>query len=454
MANTNLSIEPILTACREAEVRLVRFLYCDNGGVIRGKTSGMESLGSRLGDGIGLTVAMMAMNSLDQLQPVEGMGPVGEIRLISDLASFTLLPYVPHSASLYCDMLTGSHAPWGACPRSFLKRVRERAAQQGLHLQAAFEAEFSLATPLPEGGYAPFDRTLCFSSIAMTQAARFINDLVVALEVQGLTVEQYYPELAHGQHEISIRHSEALRAADNHLSLRETIRGVAANHGLVASLAPKPWPDAAGNGAHIHFSLRDAREQNIFFDAATPDNLSERGRQFLAGVLAHLPALVALTCPSVNSYRRLQPQRWSSAFAVYGHDNREAALRIASPFWSDAAGTVNLEMKAADSSCNPYLALGGLLTAGLDGIDRRLDPGLATEVDPATLSEAERENAGIKRLPSSLDEALNALENDTLLMDALGPLLARSYLAVRRSEAEVYRAQDVAFEIDNHFFKY
>jgi glutamine synthetase len=446
--------DQILQRCQEFGVRLARFLYCDNGGVIRGKTTAMRGLTSRLADGIGLTVAMMAMNSLDQLQAVEGMGPVGEIRLVPDLESFAVLPYAPHSAAFACDMIAGDRRPWGACPRSFLKRMRERAAAQGLSLQAAFEAEFSLAKRGDAGDYAPFDSTLCFSSIAMTQAAGFVDDLVAALEAQGMTVEQYYPELAHGQHELSISHSEALRAADNQVKLRETIRGVAWSHGLYASLAPKPWPEAAGNGAHIHFSLWAGDGKSLFYDPAAPDSFSERGRQFLAGVLSHLPALVALTCPSVNSYRRLQPQCWSSAFAVYGHDNREAALRIASPFWSNAAGTVNLELKAVDASCNPYLALGGLLAAGLDGIERRLDPGEPTEVDPASLSDAERRERGITRLPASLDAALDALEADPLLIDALGPTLARSYLKVRRSEADTYRDRDEEFEIAGHFYKY
>ena len=295
-----MAVDTIVERSREAGVRLVRFLYCDNGGTIRGKTTALSGLADRLSDGIGLTVAMMAMNSLDQLQSVEGMGAVGEIRLVPDSDSFVLLPYAPGSAALMCDMITGERQPWAGCPRSFLKRMRERAAKQGLHLHASLEAEFSLATRNEHGNYAPFDRTLCFSSIAMQQANQFATELVGALEAQGLTVEQYYPELGHGQHEISIRHDEVLRAADNHLWLRETIRGVAAGQGLYASLAPKPFPDQAGNGAHIHFSLWDENERNLFYDASASDGLSGVGRQFMAGVLAHLPALVALTCPSVN----------------------------------------------------------------------------------------------------------------------------------------------------------
>lgn len=446
--------EEILRQCQAADVRLVRFLYCDNGATIRGKTSALGGLPGRLVDGIGLTVAMMAMNALDQLQPVAGMGPVGEIRLVPDPASFAVLPYAPGSAAMSCDMITADREPWGACPRSFLRRMAGRLAAQGWRLRASFEAEFTLARRGEGGAYAPFDETLCFSSIAMAQAAPFVSELVAALEAQGLAVEQYYPELGHGQHEISIRHDEALRAADNHVKLRETIRGVAARHGLLASLAPKPFADQAGNGAHIHFSLWDADGRNLFYDRSAPDGLAQLGRQFMAGVLAHLPALVALTCPSVNSYRRLQPQTWSSAYTAWGHDNREAALRVASPFWSDVEGTTNLELKAADSSCNPYIALGGLIAAGLDGVERGLDPGAPTEVDPATLGDEERAARGLRRLPASLGQTLDQLEADAVLTEAMGELLARSYLAVRRSEARAFAGADEAFELRHHFYKY
>lgn len=444
----------ILQTCADSGVRLVRFLYCDNGGTIRGKTSALRGLANRLDDGIGLTVAMMAMNGFDVLQPVAGMGAAGEIRLVPDLDSFALLPYVASQAALSCDMLTHDRSPWGGCPRSFLKHMRARAAARGWSLQASFEAEFVLALRQPDGGYAPADAALCFSSTAMTESAAFANDLVAALEGQGIVVEQYYPEYGHGQHEITIRHSEVLQAADNQIKLRETIRSVAYHHELVAALAPKPFVGAVGNGAHIHFSLWDEQGRNVFYDDAAPDGLALLGRQFMAGVLHHLPALCALSCPSVNSYQRLQPSSWSSAFAIYGHDNREAALRIASPFWSDIAGSTNVELKVCDSSCNPYLALGALLACGLDGIERELDPGEPTEVDPATLSPAEREQRGIVSLPSSLSAALDRLEADPLLIEALGPVLASSYLAVRRSEEAAMADLSPEAVAAAHFTKY
>jgi len=226
-------------------------------------------------------------------------------------------------------------------------------------------------------------------------------------------------------------------------------------HSLVASLAPKPWPENAGNGCHIHFSLWEAEgSRNRFYDASAQDNLSGEARSFIAGVLAHLPGLCGLAAPSFNSYHRIIPQYWAGAFVCWGHDNREAPVRVPSVFWGMEEGSTNAELKAADASSNPYLAVGGLIAAGLDGLERGLEPPEPVEVDPATIDEQEREARGIVRLPATQAEALDALEADSVLMDALGPVLAGSYLAVRRSEWEAYSAGDEAFEQQGHFSKY
>src|SRR6185312_9230889 len=278
-------------------------------------------------------------------------------------------------------------------------------------------------------------------------SADYVDALVAALEAQDIPLEQYYAELGHGQQEISTVHRPAVRAADEQLLVRETIRGVAARHGLVATLAPKPWPEGAGNGCHIHFSLWDTGEgRNRFHDPDAPDRFSAEGRAFLAGVLAHLPGLCGLTAPSFNSYHRIVPQYWAGAYTCWGHDNREAPLRMPSLFAGMEEASTNLELKAADATCNPYLAIGGLIAAGLDGIERGLEPPDPVEVDPATLSDDERAALGVRRLPASQEEALDALEGDAVLAAALGPVLAGSYLAVRRSEGETYAAEDDAFE--------
>jgi glutamine synthetase len=278
-------------------------------------------------------------------------------------------------------------------------------------------------------------------------------DLVAALRTQGMEVEHYYPELGHGQQEVVIRHAPALRAADNHVLYRETVRGVALRHGLWASLAPKPISDQAGNGCHLHISLTDlGTGRPAFADPSGQFGLSATGYHFIGGLLAHLPGLVSLTCASVNSYRRLRPRFWSSAFVSYGPDNREAAVRICSPL--GAAGSVNLELKPSDSSANPYLALGAVIHAGLDGIRRELDPGQALRVDPATMSLVQREAAGAYRLPETLGAALDALESDEVLMGALGPLRSRAYLAVKRSEAAAFAEHDADWECFQHFTKF
>jgi glutamine synthetase len=444
----------IVRQCKSAKIQLVRFLYCGNDGVIRGKACHTQFLNSYLESGIGLTVAMQSFNMLDQLVPEGSFGPVGEIRLVPDLETFAVLPYAPKSARLLCDMKTLEGDPWGACPRSLLRRMIERGRKAGVVLKAAFENEFTLARR--EGDrYVPLDRSPCFSTIGMDSAGPVMVEIIEALMAQGVYPEQYYAELGPGQQELPVRFADALRAADNQITMRETARGVALKHGLLASFAPKPFPDQAGNGSHIHFSLwRISDGKNQFHDPKGRYGLSEAGYAFIGGVLGHLPALVALTAPSVNSYRRLQPRFWASAYTAWGPDNREAAIRIPSKRRGLEMESTNLEFKPCDPSNNPYLALGGLLAAGLDGMERKLDPGEPALVDPDTLSETERNRRGIRRLPTSLGEALNAFERDEVLRAGLGEVLAKEYLAVKRSEVRGFEGRDVAFEIEHHFYKY
>jgi glutamine synthetase len=457
------AIAKVAAQVQADEVSLIRFLYADHGGIIRGKAASAEALQARMVTGIGHTVAMMAMSMLDHLQPVEGMGPVGEVRIMPDPATFVTLPYAPGAAAMVADLVQPDGGPWDACARTYLKQAIVELAGHGYAAAAAFEPEFTLGRreASPDGGpdrLVPVDDSLCYSATGFHQAHDYAVELQRALQAQGMRVENYYPELGHGQQEMSVRHAGALKAADNHVLYRETVRGIAFRRGMWASLAPKPIADQAGNGCHLHLSLREMGPDGqpgepVFYDAADRYRLSETGYHFIGGLLAHLPALTALTCGSVNSYRRLAPQMWSSAHTVYGMDNREAAVRICSPMRDDPAGSVNLELKPSDSSANPYLALGACIYAGLDGIRRKLDPGEAVNVDPATLTEAERRAAGAHRLPASLAEALDALEADELLMESLGDLRRRAYLAVKRSDVAAFADADAAYECFEHFTK-
>jgi glutamine synthetase len=463
-AASNEAIASVAARVHAEGISLVWFLYADHGGIIRGKAATSAMLPARMTTGIGHTTAMMAMSMLDHLQPVDGMGPVGEVRIMPDPTTFVPLPYAPGAGAMLADQVQPGGEPWDGCARTYLKQAIAELAAEGYAATAAFEPEFTLGRrePDPAGGpdrLVPNDDSLCYSATGFHRAHDYTMDLLAALTTQGLRPEHYYPELGHGQQETSIRHAPALRAADNHVLYREAVRGTAFRRGQWASLAPKPIPDQAGNGAHLHISLRDLDgdgrpgSRPVFYDASDQYRLSATGYHFIGGLLAHLPALLALTAGSVNSYRRLAPQMWASAYTVYGMDNREAAIRICSPMRDDPAASVNLELKPSDSSANPYLALGASIVAGLDGIRRKLDPGEAVNVDPATLSDAERLARGARRLPDSLGAALDALEADTLLMDSLGDLRRRAYLAVKRSEVAAFAEMDAAQECFEHFTK-
>lgn len=438
------TIEDVVDRARDDGARLIRFLYCDPSGVIRGKNVHIDRLAGRMREGVGLTRAQNAVNMLEQLTYVEGMEPVGEVRVVPDPDTYSRLDWVPGTASLICDQLDHDWRDWGCCPRGFLRRVIAQAEQAGIRVMASFENEFYLAEEV-DGSVRPYGDGPVYSSAGMDRAAIVMADIVAALESQGLEVEQAINEYGPGQQEIAIRYADALRAADNQVKFRDTVRGVAeVEHGLIASFAPKPWRDGIGSGAHVHFSLWSADgSRNLLYDPSAGERLlSGLGRQFVAGVLDHLPALVALTCPSFNSYERLQPNAWAGSTVSWGLDNRECAVRIASPFRGREMESTNIELKACDPSCNPYLALGGLILAGRDGIARRLEPPEDARTNPARMPAALRERCGIRPLPASLKEALDRLQADAVLFSGLGDLLGRCIVANRTSEYETLAAMD------------
>jgi glutamine synthetase len=363
------------------------------------------------------------------------------------------LPYAPGHARVIGDMVRDDR-PWALCPRDFLRRLLADAQRAGFEIAAAFENEFFLlrapggqapvanapGSPWP---WEPIDNTVFCQSLAMDKARVVIDDLAEALSAQGIAVEMYYPESGPGQHELTVRYARGLAAADRQIAFRETVHAVALRHGLTASFLPKIFADKAGSGLHLHVSLWRG-DNNLVPDIRGRWDLSETARAFMAGVLAHLPALMALTTPSPNSYRRLKPHFWSGAFRCWGIDNREAALRL--PTSPDGPPS-NFELKTCDGSANPYLALGGVVAAGLDGVRRKLDLPEPVAGDPGNLSEAERRQRGIDALPANLGEALEQFSKDAVLSAALGPELARAFLAVRWAEWQALKDLSLADEV-------
>jgi glutamine synthetase len=317
------------------------------------------------------------------------------------------------------------------------------AKREGLEVIAAFENEFYLLQQTPDG-VVPADETVFASTLAMDLHQGVIDDIAEALVEQGMLVEQYYPESGPGQHEISILYTNALAAAEQQIAFRETVKAIALQHNLKASFLPKIFADKAGSGCHLHLSLwQDG--QNLLPNLEAEGELSEIARRFIAGILHHLPALMALTTPSTNSYRRIRPHYWSGAFRCWGMDNREAAVRV--PSNPEEGSPTHFELKTVDASANPYLALGAVIAAGLDGVRHCLELGESVAIDPGHIIEAERSAHGIDLLPTNLGESIEQLSNDKVLLDALGTELAQAYLAVRKAEWEAMKDFELEEEV-------
>jgi glutamine synthetase len=431
----------ILTTLEDQGIRFVRLIWCDNANVIRAKAIHISALPQRMEGGVGLSAAQQAVSVMaDAVALDSGLGPVGEVWLRPDWATLRCLPYAPGHARVMGDMVANNQ-PWPWCTRQFLKRMVQRLAEAGFTLKAAFEPEFYLVRV--EGDrILPTDSSGFAATLAMDKHQSVIDAIAVALIDQDVAVEQYYPESGPGQQELSVRYTDALGAADQHIIYRETVKAIAHQQGLVASFVPKLFEGVSGSGCHLHVSLWQG-DRNLTHNGN--GDLSPVARAFMAGVLHHLPGLMAITTPSTNSYRRLQPQCWSGAYRVWGMDNREAALRV--PSNPTRPSPTHLEMKTVDGAANPYLALGAIIAAGLDGIQQQLPLPSPINCDPATLSEAEQAAQGIDRLPPSLSEAIDALANDPVLRDALGTDLATTLLAIRQTEWQAMKDFNLEEEV-------
>jgi glutamine synthetase len=355
--------------------------------------------------------AQGAPSTMDTVLPETGLTPVGEVALVPDWNTLRALPFAPGHARVMCDMHKDGH-PWELCPRELVRRLqRELQSQHGMMMTAAFENEFYLLRP--EGHFV--DQSNFASTYSLNRHRVVLDEIIQMLLGQRMGVQQFHAEAGPGQLEISVHHAGALHAADHQVAVRETVHAVAEQHGLRANFLPKPFPDQAGNGCHLHVGLED-QEGHSRLDKPL-------ARQFMAGVLEHLDALVAITAGLPNSHLRLVPNSWSGAYRCWGVQNREAALRL-------PASPGHFELKAVDATANPYLAVAGVLACGLNGILRQLELPRPYEVDPFSLPEDKRP----PRLPTSASQALDAFERDPVLPKAFGPALTKAFVAVRRAE--------------------
>jgi glutamine synthetase len=416
---------------------------CDLAGLVRGKAFPAADTERRLRQGVGFTHSNIMMSVFGPIYATP-FGTEGDLMLVPDETTMVQVPFDdgPSERFFLSDLRTTHGAYWDHCPRHFLRRALEALhAATGLRLRAAFEQEF-VYTGVEDRAGSPYTLDM------FRRQGGFGEALMSAIRQAGATPDSFLPEYGPRQFEMTVAPTVGLRAADEAVIVREMARGVAQRHGARAILSPMLEPKGIGNGTHIHFSLCDDAGRPATHDPAGPYGLSVVAAQFAAGVLHHMPALAAVTAPSVASYFRLTPDRWAPTWTNLGARDRGASLRVCPTFApADAAdqdAQFNMEYRVCDAAASPYMALGALVHAGVDGIRR----GLALPPRPDksfwALSEDERAEAGARQLPHSLDAALDALAATREARDWFGERFLDAYLMFKRSEIEALIGLDDA----------
>lgn len=363
-----------------------------------------------------------------------------EVSSHPDPQSWIQLPWRQDVAWFASDLYTGGK-PFEACSRTILGRQMTRAAKQGWVPQLGMEAEFFVLRDTPDGGFRPVsDRKnldkAAYDAVRLVDNMHWMSELVDAMNHLGWDVYSLDHEDGIGQFEIDFTYADMRTMSDRFVFFRMMAHEIARQHGYFASFMPKPYPDRAGSGAHFNMSFKDAKSgKNLFFDAADKRGckLSKLGYHYIAGVLKHMGAICAVIAPTVNSYKRLILRgsqsgfTWAPIFVCYGNNNRTNTLRIPLP-----GGRV--ELRAADAACNPYLGAAMVLAAGLEGIEKRLDPGEPHTDNMYVKSDAELKKLGVGYLPRTMGEALDAFEADPLSRQVFGPAMFKSWLDYKRDE--------------------
>ena len=427
-----------------SEVELVALVCCDLGAIVRGRSVAADELAANITRGVGWVPADHALTPLGPLAEPNPFGSTGDLRLLPDPSTRVRLDQeVDPFDLLLCDIVETDGRPWECCPRRFLRESLDVLEQElGARLRASFEHEFVLHEEQPAG--------LPFSLESQRRVTPFPARVMGALREAGVEPERFLPEFADHQFEIPTAPAEGLAAADRSVVLKEVVREVARREGRRASFLPFLGPTDTGNGVHIHLDLLDEDGVSMLYDASATSCLSELAGAFAAGILRHARALCALSAASPVSYQRLAPEHWGAGAVALASRNREALLRIP-PLVTlgdgDPQTQMRLEYRAADATANPYLALGALVRAGLAGVREGLAAPPLLEADPGTLKGEEAKRFGVGGLPSSLEEALAALDSDELVRGWLPPLLYDAYVTVKRAELDQVAKLDLAERI-------
>jgi glutamine synthetase len=421
----------------EQDVVGVATSYVDNSGIARVKTVPLDRLPHLAAWGVGTSSVFDRIRFDDWIAaPSDGSGPVGDLRMLPDLNRLVVLSAQPGWAWAPADRYDQQGEPHAQDSRLLLQQVTARLADLGLTVKGAIEIEWVVSDGDGEE-FRPGVHGPGYGLNRLIGLSDYSADVLEALRQQGIAVEQFHPEYAPGQLEVAVAAEAPLSAADTSVLVRATIRAVGEAYGFRTSFSPKVAVPGVGNGGHVHLSLWKA-DENLMAGGDRPYGLTKDGASFSAGILKRLPALLAIGAPSPASYLRLVPSHWAGDYACWGLENREAALRMVSGSTGSGRWAANMEVKCFDLLANPYLLFAALLATGSAGIAESAELPDPVDVDPAALDESTLDARGITRLPTTLREALDAFQAETVLTGAFGADLVASIVAVRESEIELF----------------
>jgi glutamine synthetase len=443
--NPSPEIPEILLRVEKAQIKFIDLQFTDVVGMVKNVTVPVHELTEALQNGIWFDGSS-----------IEGFARVAEsdMHLRPDVSTFAILPWLggeEATARLICDVYTPDGQPFVGDPRAVLRRALVEAEKMGFCYNTGPELEFFLLKPNADGSLippAPHDSASYFDAPS-DMAAGLRRQMASTLEAFGIHVEAMHHEGAHGQQEIDFRYSDALTTADSAVTLRVALKVVAQKNGLYCTFLPKPIRGINGSGMHVHQSLAfQATGKNAFADPGDAHGLSKIAKHFIAGQLAHARGMCAILAPLVNSYKRLVAGYEAPVNISWARINRSALIRVPR---ATSTETTRIELRNPDPSCNPYLAFAVMLSAGLDGIRRELTVPEATDENIYLL---EKQNKSLSILPGSLNQALNALEEDEVVREALGAHIFERFLSNKRLEWEDYRMDVTPWELKEYLASY
>ncbi|MFW6042308.1 MAG: glutamine synthetase family protein [Chloroflexota bacterium] len=435
--------QSVLNRAEQDEVKFINLQFTDINGAIKSVSFPTHRLEE-----------ILTRGSWFDGSSIQGFARIHESDMVlrPDPNTYQVLPWkapTRRTARLICDIYRPDGEPFPGDPRYILRRAVSRAEEMGYTYNCGPELEFFLLQkrnetlrPVPHDVAGYFD----FSPRDLAAAVR--SDIVDALQAMEIEVEMEHHEVAPGQHEIDFRYADALTAADNAITFKQAVKAIATEYGVYASFMPKPFFGQNGSGMHTHQSLFHDGE-NAFFAEDDPYRLSQTAYRFVAGQLHHARALSAIVAPTVNSYKRLVPGYEAPVYICWARTNRAALIRI--PNYSPGREqSTRAELRFPDTSCNPYLAFAAMLAAGLDGIERDMEPAKPVEEDVYDFDATRLQELSIGQLPGSLDEAIDELEDDDVILEALGEHTGRIFIEAKRAEWDEYRMQVTEWELKRY----